>query len=152
MKRRTSWNKGLKGKKYTSHFKNKWGGFQKGNLPHNTGKTKDNYKSLQIVSEKLKGRKVSKDTRIKLGKSIRINHLIQRKKIIELQNYYKKYGFKVWTPFQVIPDLIIRKGNKLISIEIGDKKSKRLKERTYKNKGVEIFDKLIYSEVKGVKL
>jgi len=78
--------------------------------------------------------------------------LIQHnKKVLSLKSKYLKLGYKVLSCFDIIPDLIIIKNNKIISIELErNRHGVYKKKRRYTNSNnYNFFNEVIYYDIKG---
>ena len=113
-----------------------------------TNKAKLNMiKGHQGLSSWNKGIQMKKSVKLKIIKSI-FEH---NKMILKLKNQYNKQGYLVLTALEVIPDLILKRGNKLIAIEIERYKDNesRMRRKMKNYKGNKFFNEIKIVDING---
>jgi hypothetical protein len=79
----------------------------------------------------------------KVKDKIRNSVKIHNKLVKELKDNYKRKGYKVLSCFDIQPDLIIRKGNKIIAVEL-ERNILNIIKKKEQFKRTNLFDKQIY--------
>jgi hypothetical protein len=119
-----------------SGYKNK-GSFREGDVPYNTGKR-------MPVSLRRKLKKVWEDNAKAAPILIREHHAA----VLKMAKKLKKRGLSVWTCLDTIPDLIIKKGSRLVALEVTRSEYVHPKRRN-KHAG-NIFDEVRWLNLDGV--
>lgn len=107
------------------------------------------YNKEHPVKGKLNGRygkTVFKTTRNKIS----ISYITHNYRVSKLKKEYINKGYKVLSCFDIIPDLIIKRGNKISAIEVErnlTNSRKRMKIHNYKKST--LFDNLIFIDIRG---